>query len=75
MHEGLLLHALRRAVLRHAVLRRAVLRRAVLRHAVLRGAVQVLETTETTVRCKSVNSATLDGLLTVMICHQNDEVR
>ncbi|KAL4459021.1 hypothetical protein ABPG75_013886 [Micractinium tetrahymenae] len=34
---------------------------------------QVVETTPTTVVCKATNSATLDGLLTVMICHQNDE--
>jgi hypothetical protein len=34
---------------------------------------QVLEKTATTVTCKALNSAVLDGLLTVMICHADDE--
>jgi hypothetical protein len=34
----------------------------------------VLETNGTTVTCTAMNSARLDGLLTVMICHQQDEV-
>lgn len=31
---------------------------------------QVVGTSDTTVSCVAVNDATLDGLLTVMICHR-----
>lgn len=34
---------------------------------------EVVEKTSTTLTCKAINSAVLDGLLTVMICHQHDE--
>lgn len=43
-------------------------------HVSNRNALQVADIEDDRVVCRATNSATLDGLLTVMLCHTCDEV-